>query len=599
MKIVITEQQYGFLVNEDFAKPLDKDEKIKEIIDYISQFDSLKDLIKSPQYAGIDSYIRRNLKNDPNYNWEKLTEPLREKEKEKKLKEYIDYISQFDNYTDFYDSPNFRNIKSFIEKNYDDDPDYNWAAITSNLKKVRKKPRLDSLEITTKDLSGSIKRIIDYISQFKTLMEFRSSPEYTRIYRFIDKNFRNDERYNWNTLTSDLEKTGNRYIPGSKEGIFPIKDKEGSIKRAIDIISKYDSIKDLKNDPMYSPMISFFTNHLQNDPDYNWKKLTSHMVKGVDKEKRLKEIIDYISQFNNYSDLVKSPKYSVHKNFLDTNFREHPDYSWEQLTGHLRNKKNNTKLDQIIDFINKFNTLKEFKDSFAYDTIKDYINTNFKDHPDYNWENLISNMVRGGVDKEKRVKEIVDKEKRVEEIIDDLSQFETYSDLVKSPKYHVYKKFLDTYFTNHPDYNWDKITEPLREKGKTKKLMDYIDYIQQFKTLRDFISSPKYGKIKNFLDKYYKNDPLYSYGSLISNLKRMVKIDSPDKLYLSASKTPKDSIQRVGKEIKDYINKFKSLNSFRNSLSYNTIKNYINSNFKNHPDYNWEKIIEPLKNKKP
>jgi hypothetical protein len=393
MKIVITEQQYGFLVNEDFAKTLDKDEKIKEIIDYISQFDNYGDFLKSREYAGIYAYIRNNFKNDPNYNWQKLVEPLREKEKEKKLKEYIDYISQFDNYTDLFNSPNFRNIKNFIEKNYDDDPLYNWEVITSNLKKVPKvpkKPRLDSLEITTKDLSGSIKRIIDYISQFKTLKEFRSSPEYTRIYRFIDKNFRNDERYNWNTLTSDLERTESRYIPNkSKEGVFSIKDKEGSIKRAIDIISKYDNVKDLRNDPMYNRMVSFFTNYLQNDPDYNWKKLTSHMLKGVDKEKRLKEIIDYISQFNNYSDLVKSPKYNVYKNFLHVNYRDDPDYNWVKLTGHLRNKKHNTKLDEIIDFMKKFNTLKEFKNSFAYYTIKDYLNSNFKDHPDYNWEKII------------------------------------------------------------------------------------------------------------------------------------------------------------------------------------------------------------------
>jgi uncharacterized membrane-anchored protein YjiN (DUF445 family) len=139
-------------------------------------------------------------------------------------------------------------------------------------------------------------------------------------------------------------------------------------------------------------MVSFFTNYLQNDPDYNWKKLTSHMLKGVDKEKRLKEIIDYISQFNNYSDLVKSPKYNVYKNFLHVNYRDDPDYNWVKLTGHLRNKKHNTKLDEIIDFMKKFNTLKEFKNSFAYYTIKDYLNSNFKDHPDYNWEKIIEHL---------------------------------------------------------------------------------------------------------------------------------------------------------------------------------------------------------------
>jgi Asp-tRNA(Asn)/Glu-tRNA(Gln) amidotransferase C subunit len=389
MKIVITEQQYGFLVNEDFSKTLDKDEKIKEIIDYIDQFDSLKDFRESRKHNGIRDYINTYFKNDPDYNWEKITEPLREKEKERKLKEYIDYINQFEIFSEFNSSPKYRVIKSFIDKNYDDDPYYNWKVITSNLKKgVRRDPNPDRLEITPKDLSGSIKRIIDYISQFKTMTEFRTSPEYMRINAFINKNFRDDERYNWNKITSDLEKKNQG--PGSKGSEFDaIKDKEGSIKRIVDYVSKFDTLEEFKKDSMYRQIFSFINNNFSNDADYNWKKITSHMVKGVDKEKRIKEIIDYISQFNNYSDLYKSPKYQAYKNFVRMHYRDDPDYNWEKLTGYLRNKKRNTKLDEIIDYINKFKSLNAFRNSFAYDTIKNYINLNYKDHPEYNWKKII------------------------------------------------------------------------------------------------------------------------------------------------------------------------------------------------------------------
>ena len=63
------------------------------------------------------------------------------------------------------------------------------------------------------------------------------------------------------------------------------------------------------------------------------------MLRGVDKEKRIKEIIDYISQFNNYSDLYNSPKYFVYKNFVRMHYRDDPDYNWQNLTKDLRNKR--------------------------------------------------------------------------------------------------------------------------------------------------------------------------------------------------------------------------------------------------------------------
>jgi Asp-tRNA(Asn)/Glu-tRNA(Gln) amidotransferase C subunit len=343
MKVIITEQQYGFLVNEDFAKRLGKDERIKEIIDYVNQFDSLKDFVASRKYHGIKDYINMYFKSNPDYNLEKITEPLREKDKERKLKEYVDYINQFDTFSDFRTSPMYRTIKYFIDGNYDNDPNYNWKVITSKLKRNYKTLNPDGLEINNKDLSGSIKRITDYISQFKTLKEFRSSPEYQRIYAFIIENFRDDERYNWDTLTSDLEREtkepGSRR-PGSRGSEFNAKkDKEGSIKRIVDYVSKFDTLDEFKKDPNYSVILSFIGNNFRNDPDYNWSKITSHMVKRVDKEKRIKEIIDYISQFNNYSDLYNSPKYFVYKNFVRMHYRDDPDYNWQNLTKDLRNKR--------------------------------------------------------------------------------------------------------------------------------------------------------------------------------------------------------------------------------------------------------------------
>jgi len=52
-------------------------ERIKEIINYISQFDTLADFTKDPRYAGIRSYLDRNYKNDENYSWKKIISGLK------------------------------------------------------------------------------------------------------------------------------------------------------------------------------------------------------------------------------------------------------------------------------------------------------------------------------------------------------------------------------------------------------------------------------------------------------------------------------------------------------------------------------------------
>jgi hypothetical protein len=52
-------------------------ERIKEIINYISQFNTLANFTDDPKYGGIKSYILRNYKDDENYNWAKITSGLK------------------------------------------------------------------------------------------------------------------------------------------------------------------------------------------------------------------------------------------------------------------------------------------------------------------------------------------------------------------------------------------------------------------------------------------------------------------------------------------------------------------------------------------
>jgi hypothetical protein len=90
MKIRITESQYNILVNKpkdvvfgvllEYEKPKGTsegdDENISEIIKYISQYNTFKDFKESPKYSAIKNYIYRFYNKDENYNWKQITSNL-------------------------------------------------------------------------------------------------------------------------------------------------------------------------------------------------------------------------------------------------------------------------------------------------------------------------------------------------------------------------------------------------------------------------------------------------------------------------------------------------------------------------------------------
>jgi hypothetical protein len=59
-------------------------------------------------------------------------------------------------------------------------------------------------------------------------------------------------------------------------------------------------------------------------------------LKDVDKERKVKEIIDYISQFETYSDFLNSPNYETYREWLRKYFKHPHKYSWQNLTKDLK-----------------------------------------------------------------------------------------------------------------------------------------------------------------------------------------------------------------------------------------------------------------------
>jgi len=117
---------------------------------------------------------------------------------------------------------------------------------------------------------------------------------------------------------------------------------------------------------------------------------------------------------------------------------------------------------EIMDYASQFETYSDFAESPLYGRYYYFMDRNFYDNPE--WLSLLDKL-KGGV-----------KLKKLKTYLDKISNFESWEDLVNSPDYNTFSKFFRKFFKNHPDYNWEKVTEPLKDKEKTKKLMEYIDW---------------------------------------------------------------------------------------------------------------------------
>ena len=405
-KSPLYKRYYDFMLNHFHGNPewsslLDKlrEGKILKILkinlDKVSQFETLEDLLNSPDYNTLLSFFHRNFKNHPDYNWKTITEPLREKEKTKKLMVYIDYIQQFKTLRDFQSSPEYQNIYSFLNKYYKNDPLYSYGSLISNLKRGVKDDRPDKLYLSaSEDPDGSIQRIKDYALQFDTFDEFKNSDEGPRIIQWLRKAYHryNDDRYNLWRLVPHFEKKSSGPGRPDPKAMFDARiDKREGAKRIKDYISQFKTFEELKNDPSFEKMIFFISEYFHDDDTFNWKTITSHLPKRVDREKRLKEIIDYLNQFESYSDYLKSDEYDKYKVYINSDkFANRPEL--KSVIERLKDADKERKVKEIIDYISQFETYSDFLNSPNYDTYSIWLRRYFKHPHKYSLQNLTKDL---------------------------------------------------------------------------------------------------------------------------------------------------------------------------------------------------------------
>jgi uncharacterized protein Yka (UPF0111/DUF47 family) len=369
--------------------------KLNTYLNKISNFESWGDLVNSPEYSSLRKFFTRNFKNHPDYNWKTITEPLREKEKTKKLMDYIDYIQQFKTLRDFQSSPEYQNIYSFLKKYYKNDSLYSYGSLTSNLKRGVKDDRPDMLYLSaSEDPDGSIQRIKDYISQFDTYDEFKNSDEGPRIIKWLKTTYNryNDDRYNLWRLAPHFEKKKSGPGRPDPKAMFDARiDKRAGAKRIKDYISQFQTFEELKNDPSYEKMSQFIQKYFHDDDTFNWKTLTSHLPKRVDQEKKLKEYIDYLSKFESYSDYLKSDEYDKYSKYiLYGKFQNRPEL--KSVIERLKDADKERKVKEIIDYISQFETSFDFLNSPNYRAYKQWLAKYFKHPHKYSWQNLTKDL---------------------------------------------------------------------------------------------------------------------------------------------------------------------------------------------------------------
>jgi hypothetical protein len=452
MKILINEVQYLRLINEQGRKPYTPEEKEimrKEIMDYVSQFDTFdefkksplfnryysymdihfhgnpewsslldklkegkilkrleinldkvsqfetwEDLVNSPYYDMLQGFFNKNFKNHPDYNWDKVTEPLREKGKTKKLMGYIDYIQQFKTLRDFQSSPEYQNIYYFLNRYYKNDPLYSYGSLISNLDRKAKDERPDKLYLSaSEDPDGSIQRIKDYASQFDTYDEFKKSDEGPRIIKWLlnkSNSYYDGDKYNLWRLVPHFEKKSPGPSRPDPKAMFDARiDKRAGAKRIKDHISQFKTFEELKNDPLYSKMRQFIHKHFHDDDTFNWKTITSHLPKRVDREKRLKEIIDYLNKFESFSDYLKSDEYNKYRKNIGK-FANHPEL--KLVIERLKDGDKEQKVKEIIDYISQFETYSDFLNSPKFDAYGIWLRKYFKHPHKYSLQNLTKDL---------------------------------------------------------------------------------------------------------------------------------------------------------------------------------------------------------------
>ena len=189
-------------------------------------------------------------------------------------------------------------------------------------------------------------KVKDYISQFKTKVEFTKSPEYGSIYSFYR---RNNDLETLQDLTSGLES----------------KHKNRDYDYVKNYISQFKTLEEFEDSAEYNAIRNLIYKYYTPG---TWTELTSPLEKqkefwNLDKVKK------YISQFNSLTELLSSEKGKQIRKYIG---RSYPG-KWTELTAHLERDREDWTVDKIKEYIPQFKSMYEFEQSPKYKAINNWV----------------------------------------------------------------------------------------------------------------------------------------------------------------------------------------------------------------------------------
>jgi hypothetical protein len=221
-------------------------------------------------------------------------------------------------------------------------------------------------------------KVKDYISQFKTKVEFAKSPEYGSIYGFYH---RNNDLETLQDLTSGLEG----------------KQKNRDYDYVKNYISQFNTYEDFRKSPEYKAIHSSIYKNYGKEV---WSELMSPLVKGREFW-NLDKVKNYISQFNTLTDLLRSEKGDAIKSYIE---RSYPG-KWAELTAQLERDREDLDVDKIKEYISQFETMYDFEKSPKYKKINSWVYKQ-KDGAKI-WQDVTSGLKRNIFKGVKRVSDIL------------------------------------------------------------------------------------------------------------------------------------------------------------------------------------------------
>ena len=279
-------------------------------------------------------------------------------------------------------------------------------------------------------VKNPLEYIKERIADSTSLKDFKEkNPNWFNMYQYIRKNYKNDPDNNWKSLMLDFTKDRSKYT---------LDNIKGKIEDATSLIDFKE-----KN-PNWGSMYGYIRNNYKNDPYNNWESLISHFKPSLN---NVKKKIEDATSWKDFKQ--KNPQWGSMYTYIIRNYKNDPNNNWESLISVFEDAPIKQSLEHIKRKIKDATSWKDFKEKNPKaESMYAYINVNYKNDPDNNWEVLTSHF--------SNLKEKNFSLEYIKERIADATSLNDFKE--KNPNWGSMYGYIRNNYKNDPYNNWKVLT---------------------------------------------------------------------------------------------------------------------------------------------